>query len=109
VAVLRGKRDEQGWRVPRPGTIAAKIYALAKTGLSTREIADKLGRGRNNVGVHLFKIKRPGRSNPLGNAWRKKQPGERKPILPEEGYVRKIAGAMGLPLTQARALVSSQR
>jgi hypothetical protein len=109
VAALRGKRDEQGWRVPRPGTIAAKIYALAKTGLSTREIADKLGRGRNNVGVHLFKIKRPDRGNQLGNAWRKKQQGARKPIPPEEAYVRKVATAMGLPLTQARTLVSSQR
>ena len=32
VVVLRNMRprDEQGWRVPRPGTIAANIYALAK-------------------------------------------------------------------------------
>ena len=30
VAVLRDMRptDQQGWRVPRPGTIAADIYAL---------------------------------------------------------------------------------
>jgi len=34
VAVLRNMRprDEQGWRVPRPGTISANIYALAKKG-----------------------------------------------------------------------------
>ena len=41
MAVLRKirPRDELGWRVPRPGTIAADIYALAKKGLSTGEIA----------------------------------------------------------------------
>lgn len=111
MAVLRNMRprDEQGWRVPRPGTIAADIYALAKKGLSTREIAEELGRGRNNVGVHLFKIKRPERGNQLGNAWKKKQPGERKPIPPEEAYARKVASAMGLPLAQARAMVSGER
>jgi hypothetical protein len=107
--MLRGKRDERGWRVPRPGTIAASIYALAKNGLSTREIADRLGRARNNVGVHLFKIRRPDRGNLLGNAWRKKQRGERKAIPPEEAYARKVAAAMGLTVTQARAMVSGER
>ena len=43
-------------------------YVLAKQGLSTGEIAKELGRERNNVGVHLFKIKRPERGNQLGNA-----------------------------------------
>ena len=71
-------RDGQGWRVPRAGTIAADIYALAKKGLSAGEIANALGRGRNNVRVHLFKIKRPERGNQLGNARRK--PRERKTI-----------------------------
>ncbi len=70
MAVLRNMRprDQQGWRVPRPGTIAATIYALAKTGLSTTEIAKQLGRERNNIAVHLFKIKRPEKGNQLGNA-----------------------------------------
>ncbi len=60
-------RDEQGWRVPRSGTVSANIYALAKKGLSVPEIAKQLGRARSNVGVHLFKIKRPERANKLGN------------------------------------------
>ncbi len=65
-------RDEQGWRVPRPGTIAADIYALAKKGLSAREIAKVLGRQRNSVKGHLWKIRHPERGNRLGNAWRKR-------------------------------------
>ena len=59
VAVLRNMRprDEQGWRVPRPGTIAANIYALAKKGLIT-SVAKQLGRERSNITVHRVKIKR---------------------------------------------------
>ena len=37
-------RDNEGWRVPRPGTISAKIYACAKKGMRTIEIARALGR-----------------------------------------------------------------
>ncbi len=45
MAVLRNMRprDEQGWRVPRAGTIAAEIYALAKKGLNAPEIAKSVG------------------------------------------------------------------
>jgi hypothetical protein len=73
VDVLRNMRprDEQGWRVPRPGTIAAEIYSMAKNGLEAREIASALGRPRNNVGVHLFKIRRPERSNQFSNSRKK--------------------------------------
>ena len=108
MAVLRSMRprDEQGWRVPRPGTIAANIYALAKKGLSTGEIAKQLGRERNNVGVHLFKIKRPEKGNQLGNAWKKR---EHKPVSPEEEYARKIANVLRLPLDQARVLAKGER
>ncbi len=105
MAVLRKMRprDEQGWRVPRPGTIAASIYALAKMGLSTTEIAKQLGRERNNIAVHLFKIKRPEKGNQLGNAWKKRDP---KPLSREEAYARKIASVLRLPLDQARALAN---
>jgi hypothetical protein len=99
-------RDEQGWRVPRPRTIAANVYALAKKGLCTSEIAKQLGRERNNIGVHLFKIKRPEKSNQLGNAWRKR---DHKPVSPEEAYARKIASVLRLPLDQARALAKGER
>jgi hypothetical protein len=102
-------RDEQGWRVPRPGTISANIYALAKKGLSTGEIAKELGRERNNVEAHLFKIKRPERRNQLGNGSKKKSTRERKRITPKEAHARKVAGVLGLPLYQARAIVSGER
>ncbi len=107
MAVLRNMRprDEQGWRVPRAGTVGAEIYALAKKGLNAREIAKVLGRQRNNVGVHLFKMRRPERSNQLGNASKRR---DRKPIAPEEAYVRKVATALGLPLSQARALAKGE-
>jgi hypothetical protein len=97
-------RDAQGWRVPRPGTIAANIYALAKKGLSTSEIAKQLGREHNNIAVHLFKIKRPEKGNQLGNAWKKRDP---KPVSPEEAYARKIASVLLVPLDQARALANA--
>jgi IS30 family transposase len=75
VAVLRNMRprDEQGWRVPRPGTVSANIYALAKKGLSATQIAKQLGRARNTVAVHLFKIKRPERANYLGSSWKERR------------------------------------
>ena len=106
MAVLRNMRprDEQGWRVPRRGTVSANIYALAKKGLSVTEIATQLGRARSNVGVHLFKIKRPERANQLGNGWKNSRPHERKKITQEEAHARKVASVLGLPLDQARAL-----
>ena len=67
-------RDERGWRVRRPGTISAVIYALARQGLSTGEIAKELGRGYQTVAVLVFKIKHPERGNQLGNARREKRP-----------------------------------
>lgn len=108
MAVLRNMRprDQQGWRVPRPGTIAAGIYALAKKGLSTGDIARQLGLRRNNVAVHLFKIRRPERSNRLDNGWKKR---DRKPTSPEEAHARKIASVLRLPLDQARALANGER
>ena len=96
MAVLRNMRprDEQGWRVPRPGTIAANIYALAKKGLST-SVAKQLCRERSNIAVYLFKIKRPEKGSELGNAWKKR---DRKPVSLEEAYARKIASLLRLPL-----------
>ena len=47
--------------VPRPGTISAQIYACAKEGMRTIEIARTLGRKRSTVSVHLSKIKHPER------------------------------------------------
>jgi hypothetical protein len=54
-------RDKEGWRVPRPGAISAEIYACAKEGMRTIEIASAVGRKRSTVAVHLFKIKHPER------------------------------------------------
>ena len=34
-------RDELGWRVPRPGTIAADIYALARASRLSASIQQK--------------------------------------------------------------------
>ena len=44
-------RDEEGWRVPRPGAISAEIYACAKEGMRTVEIASAVGRKRSTVAV----------------------------------------------------------
>ena len=90
--------------MPRPGTIAANIYALAKKGLSTSEIAKQLGRERSNIAVHLFKIKRPEKGNQLGNTWKKR---DHKPVSLEKAYARKIVSVLRLPLNQARALAKA--
>src|SRR5262249_46385283 len=79
-------RDQKGWRVPRPNTIAARIYMLAKKGMGATEIDQELGRKVNNVRVHLFKIRRPERANELGKA--KPIPRMRKIITPEEAHAR---------------------
>jgi hypothetical protein len=110
--VLRNMRprDEQGWRVPRPGTLAASIYSLAKRGLSAGEIAKQLGRKREAVAVQIFKFKRPERANQLGNSWKKKQGyALPEPKREEEALARKIAGILRLPLDQARALAKGER
>ena len=105
-------RDERGWRVRRPGTISAVIYALARQGLSTGEIAKELGRGYQTVAVLVFKIKHPERGNQLGNARREKRPNapcERKLITAQETHARKVARVLRLPLDEARALVRGER
>jgi hypothetical protein len=99
-------RDEQGWRVPRPGHDFSEHLCAAKKGLSAGEIAKQLGRGRNNVRVHLFKIKRPERGNQLGDA--RKKPRERKTITREEAHARKVASVLRPPLAQARALAKGE-
>ena len=97
-------RDEQGWRVPRRGTVSANIYALAKKGLSVIEIAKQLSRARSNVNVHLFKIKRPERANQLGNVLEERPTAKAQKNHAEEAHARKLASVLGLPLGQARAL-----
>ena len=91
MAVLRNMRprDQQGWRVPRRGTLSADIYALAKKGLSATQIAKQLGRTRNNVQVHLFKIKRPERANQFGRSWKDRRPHAPKKMTQAEAHARK--------------------
>ena len=106
MAVLRNMRprDEQGWRVPRRGTVSANIYALAKKGLSVTEIATQLGRARSNVGVHLFKIKRPERANQL-----EEQPTARAQKNHARGSARPQGGERFGLTTGSGARISARR
>lgn len=60
---MQPKRDERGWRVPRPGTVSRKIYELLLQGLKPRQIMLQLEKGdvsnRNSLGVLIWKIKHP--------------------------------------------------
>jgi hypothetical protein len=64
---------KNGRRVPRPGTISADIYVLARKGLRTGGLPGSWV-AIAMLSVHLFKIKRPERGNQLGNLWKKKRP-----------------------------------
>jgi len=45
------QRDEDGWRIPRPGTKSYRIYELAKQGKTTKEIVVITGFSPNSVAV----------------------------------------------------------
>lgn len=63
----RCKRDKHGWRIPAEGTKAREIYDLARTGLSSPDIAARVGRSSVYVGVVICKC-REGTAEPCLSA-----------------------------------------
>ena len=53
------RRDEAGWRVPRPCTLSSAIYRLAKNGNSSGDIVRLLEAKPNSVRVLLHRVKNP--------------------------------------------------
>jgi hypothetical protein len=102
-------RDQYGWRVPTPGTTAATVYTMKQQGHSIGDIARTLGCSRDNVRVHLFKLRWPERTNQWISRWNSTAPPRaRKPVTAEEAHARKLARVLCLPLAQARILVASE-
>jgi hypothetical protein len=82
--------DEKGWRIPRDGTDARKVYDLMRQGLGCTEIARRLDKPRNTVGVLMHRIRngRPTRCLRANDALR-------------SVYVRKLVDILGMPLAKA--------
>lgn len=58
-------RDADGWRIPGEGTLARRVYDLAKRGLSKTDIARELDLDRDRVGPYLVNLRRPERANEI--------------------------------------------
>lgn len=53
------------YRIPRPGTLSARIYDLRMQGVAYRQIADALGTTEDTARVLMYKLKRKiGRTQP---------------------------------------------
>lgn len=50
-------RDSRGWRVPKAGTKALRVYRLMVAGKSLREIHDAVGENYHTVGVRCWEIR----------------------------------------------------
>jgi hypothetical protein len=58
------QRDERGYRIPRKGSLAAKIYELCiKQGYHQTTVARGLGLSVSSVGVMLWRIRHPDAHN----------------------------------------------
>jgi hypothetical protein len=56
-------RDDQGWRVPREGTVSRTIYDLTKAGLPPKQIGERLGIDPRNASVLVHRFKHPEKAN----------------------------------------------
>ena len=64
--LLRGGRnpvDVDGWVVPRGRTIAREVYELAKSGVASSEIADRIDRPVEQVASMICNMKARGAKN----------------------------------------------
>ena len=64
--LLRGGRnpvDVDGWVVPQEGTQAREVYELAKSGVPSREIADRIDRPVEQVASMICTMKARGAKN----------------------------------------------
>ncbi len=61
--MMHNPRDDNGWRVPRPGTKSAQIYAMLREGASNTEIAAALRCSLGSVGVLKNRMRHPEHSN----------------------------------------------
>jgi hypothetical protein len=61
-----GQRDENGWRIPRAGTLSRRIYCLMRAGTLTdlaANLASREGIRPTQVYMLAWKIRNPDRSN----------------------------------------------
>lgn len=56
-------RDERGWRVPTPGSVASDIYHLLVKGARPRDIALQLKVNPNLTNQLIFQIRKPDQAN----------------------------------------------
>jgi hypothetical protein len=83
--------DEQGLHVPKDGTDSSAVYRMMRQGVGCSEIARRLGKPRNTVGVLMHRIRhgRPSRSR-VNHVLRQ-----------QSLYVRKLVNILGMSLAEA--------
>jgi IS30 family transposase len=85
--------DDLGWRIPRAGTDARKVYDLMRAGLGCTKIARHLGKPRSTVGVLMHRIRKGRASQSRAN--------DALPQRQQSVYVRKLVDILRMPLAEA--------
>jgi len=83
----RRNRDANGWRVPREGTVARRVYDLTQQQIDPLAISERIGRSPNYVAVVLWKIRNADAANRLSVASAARVTG-RQPERSGEGEAR---------------------
>lgn len=60
---MTNQRDDQGWRIPKPGTCARQVYDLVISGYKQSLIAKKVGISKRLVDAILFQVRHPEQQN----------------------------------------------
>ena len=81
------QRDERGWRIPRDGTKARRIYDLMVQGYKAKKISEILGCGRYSTEVAACRIRQPEHTNALQCKNRNKIRDWRLPPLKDSLFV----------------------
>lgn len=60
-------RDENGWRIPRPGTRSRTIYDMLRRGYTPGEIHRRLGGAYGTLSFSIWRIRHPEQANRIAN------------------------------------------
>lgn len=71
--ILRNPRDDKGWRIPRPGTLARRVYDAHCLGMRVRDIAAHIRRSENWVSVTIWRFTHPEEDLRLGLIYQKRR------------------------------------
>ena len=65
-------RDSHGWRVPKHGSLARKVYVMMLQRYSANQIAARLAISSHKAATICYKIKHPDKANLWRNQYRRR-------------------------------------